>query len=328
MKLLIIRFSSIGDIVLTTPIIRCVKNQIENSEVHYLTNYSFGQILQNNPYIDKLHLLRDSHREIISELRKEKFDYIIDLHRNTRSFLVKKSLFKKSYTFNKLNWEKWLIVNFKINKLPDKHIVDRYFESVSKLNVHNDGKGLDYFISEKDKENILKLFNNINNDFIAIGLGGYHNTKKFPNDKLIALCKEIKYPIVFLGGKAEYPDAEEISNLISTRVYNYCGQLSLNESAAILKLAYKVISNDTGVMHIAAAFKKEIISIWGNTIPEFGMFPYFGHQEDLYSTNSHIIEIKDLSCRPCSKLGYNKCPKRHFRCMRGIDENIILNWIN
>ena len=119
-----------------------------------------------------------------------------------------------------------------------------------------------------------------------------------------------------LGGKA---DAETAKQLVKEfdHVKNACGQLSLNESAYVIKRAEAVITSDTGLMHIAAAFKKKIFSLWGNTIPEFGMTPYMAH------TESKILEVKNLSCRPCSKLGYHKCPKGHFKCMQEINVNEI-----
>src|SRR4051812_37393796 len=145
MKFLIIRFSSIGDIVLTTPVIRCLKQQVAGAEVHYLTKRGFKAVLENNPYIDKLHLLGDDLDETILQLQRENFDYIIDLHKNLRTLKVKRGLNKvKSVSFNKLNIQKWFLTAFKINMLPTVHIVDRYLQTIKKFGVENDGKGLDY----------------------------------------------------------------------------------------------------------------------------------------------------------------------------------------
>ncbi len=146
-KILIIRFSSIGDIVLTTPLIRCVKKQL-NCELHYLTKKQFSSILENNPYIDKLYTYSNNLNALIPELKSENYDYIIDLHNNIRSHLVKFRLFKAGSNVNKLNLKKWLLVRFKVNLLPKIHIVERYFNAAKKLKVTNDGQGLDYFIPE------------------------------------------------------------------------------------------------------------------------------------------------------------------------------------
>ena len=123
MKFLIIRFSSIGDIVLTTPVVRCLKKQVPGAVIHYLTKKSFAGIIENNPYIDKTHYLEDDLSETITELRAEKFDQVVDLHHNIRSLKVKRALKVPSRAFNKVNIEKWLLTTFKLNIIPDKHIV-------------------------------------------------------------------------------------------------------------------------------------------------------------------------------------------------------------
>jgi ADP-heptose:LPS heptosyltransferase len=326
LKVLIIRFSSIGDIVLSTPVLHSLKNQ-GNHEIHYALKASFRDVLLHNPYIDKLHYLENSLPDLIRRLKKEKFDLIIDLHKNIRSFRVKNLLQKKSCTFDKLNWEKWLLVNFRINKLPDIHIVDRYFKPLEKIGIVNDGLGLDYFITEKDKEEARKIYSAFSVDYIAFSIGGNHNTKKYPSEKIVETIEKTAIPVILLGGVEEYERGEQIIRDSSyPHILNVCGKVALNVSAAIIGDAFCVISNDTGLMHIAAAFKKRIVSIWGNTIPGFGMYPYFGDNE-LYRNYSFISEVKGLRCRPCSKLGYRSCPKSHFDCMMQSDTGAIVAWI-
>ena len=323
-KVLIIRFSSIGDIVLTTPIIRCVKQQMQDVEIHYLTKKTFAGLLINNPYISKVHCLEANLNDTIDILQKENFDCIIDLHKNIRTFRVKMKMKVPSFTFNKLNIEKWLLVKLKINVLPKVHIVDRYFKAVKSLGVVNDTKGLDYFIDEKDK--VTSLPENFQKGYIAIVTGGKHNTKQIPENILIKICNNINTPIILLGGKEDF-DKTELVRTKSTNKYimNACGSYNINQSASIIEQAAKVITGDTGLMHIAAAFTKEIISLWGNTVPEFGMYPYLPKGEENKST---IMEVKGLSCRPCSKLGYDKCPIKHFNCMNLINIDTIINTIN
>src|SRR6478609_11898899 len=151
MKILVIRFSSIGDIVLTTPVVRVLKTQLDNVEIHYATKIQFASIFQESPYIDKMHYLQGGLLDFVKELRQEKFDCIIDLHNNLRTRIIKLLLGVKSTSFNKLNFQKWLMVNLKINKLPPVHIVDRYLDAAKWLGVKNDSLGLDYFIPEKDE---------------------------------------------------------------------------------------------------------------------------------------------------------------------------------
>lgn len=322
-KILILRFSSIGDIVLTSPVIRCLKQQVTGCEVHFFTKKNFETVVVNNPYIDKLFLLENNLSEIVKQLKNENYDYIIDLHHNIRTWRIKRALGKKSFSFNKLNFEKWLFTNFKINKLPTIHIVDRYFETVKEFGVSNDLKGLDFFIDSKNNVETNKLPANFQNGYVAFAIGGQHATKRLPEEKTISICRKIDHPILLLGGKEDALTAEKISIYCGRdKIYNACGKFNLQQSASLIKQAQKVITHDTGLMHIAAAFKKDIISIWGNTIPEFGMYPYRAGEK------SKIIEVKDLTCRPCSKIGYNKCPKKHFYCMNLIDENDIIDALN
>ncbi|MBA3649202.1 MAG: glycosyltransferase family 9 protein [Chitinophagales bacterium] len=320
MKILIIRFSSIGDIVLTTPVVRCLKKQLPSSEIHYLTKPSYNSIIKNNPYINKTHYLNERLSDTITELRNEKYDLIIDLHNNFRTWLIKMQLGVKSIAFNKLNFEKWIYVTFKWNVLPDIHIVDRYLETVRYLGVKNDGEGLDYFLSAQDVVSLESLPLTHLHGFIAVVIGAKHITKRLPLDKLKNLCRLLAYPVVLLGGPEDKDQGDIIAGEEPLKIFNGCGKFTLNQSAFLIKTSLSVITHDTGLMHIAAAFRKKIISIWGNTVPEFGMYPYVrGVNRPL----SKMVEIEKLYCRPCSKIGYKRCPEGHFKCMNLIDERRI-----
>lgn len=328
MKILVIRFSSIGDIVLTTPILRCLKQQLNNSQVHFLTKKAFLPVIEHNPYIDRVYIIENKVKEIDTNLQKENYDFIVDLHHNLRSAQVKSLLKKESSSFSKLNIEKWLMVNMKINKLPDIHIVDRYFNTIETLKVKNDGKGLDFFIAVGDEVDINTLPDIFKLGYIGFVVGAKFNTKQLPKEKIYSISKKITKPIIFLGGKEDFEKAEWIIQQLSkdgiSEVFNACGKYTLGQSSSLVKQADKIITHDTGLMHIAAAFKKEIVSVWGNTIPEFGMYPYYGNTK----VPNLISEVKNLSCRPCSKLGFPQCPKKHFKCMLEIDEKAIVQFIN
>lgn len=315
-KFLILRFSSIGDIVLTTPVIRCLKKQVPGAEVHFLTKPGFKPVLEHNPYIDHLHLLDKPLLQKIQELKSLGFDYIIDLHNNLRTRIIKGVMDAPAFSFDKLNIEKSILVTFKQNILSDVHIVDRYMDTVTSFGVVNDAEGLDYFLPPG-----FSFPSNISlpENFIAFAIGAQHATKRLPNEKIIAICKLIDKPVILLGGKEDANNGERIAQQAGAHVINLCGKLSLHESAYAVKQASKVITHDTGLMHIAAAFKKEIISVWGNTVPEFGMTPYYGK----YKIPNLKSEIRNLYCRPCSKIGYKKCPKGHFKCMMLQDEHLI-----
>ena len=433
-KILVIRFSSIGDIVLTTPVIRCLKKQIQDAEIHVLTKKKFANLYKTNPHIDKVYEYDDSLKKNIEELKLENYDYVVDLQKNKRSVRVTRALGRPHASFPKLNFRKFLLSTFKIDIMPDVHIVDRYFKAVEKLNVRNDFYGLDFFISDKNNFPILELPEEFQNGYYAFVIGGTYKTKILPPVKIAEVLKKINKPVILLGGPDDVERAEEIISLVNgqrttdngdinsqiqkdfqvfrfsdfqiqkdsqvfrfsdsqiqkysqifrfsdfqiqkdsqvfrfsdsqiqkdsqvfrfsdsqiqkysqifrfsdsqiqkdsqifrfsdSQILNLVGKINLEQSASIVKNADSVLTNDTGLMHIAAAFHKNIVSVWGNTVPELGMYPYLPKEPE----KCHIIECKDVRCRPCSKLGFKECPKKHFRCMMEIDtdrvaESIIL----
>ncbi len=311
-KILVLRFSSIGDIVLTTPVVRCLKEQVAGAEVHYCTKQAYQSLIEYNPYLDKrFYLTKDGLGALIRQLRAERYDYVIDLHNNLRTSLIKLALGVPSFSFDKLNWQKWVLVRLKINVLPNVHIVDRYMDAIRSMGVENDGKGLDYFIPYRDQVEDDWLPATHQRGFVAYAIGGQHNTKKLPLPRMIELCRKINYPVVLLGGREDVEAGEAIEDALGKKmIYNACGKYNLNQSASLLQRARVVFSHDTGLMHIAAALKKKVYSIWGSTTPYFGMYPY--------KTAFLILENNHLNCRPCSKIGYERCPLGHFRCMNDL----------
>lgn len=323
MKILLIRFSSIGDIVLTSPVIRCIKRQMDDDvELHVLTKDKFAPLSHNNPYVDKTFEYAGSIREVIKELKKEEYDYVVDLQKNNRSKRVCFALGCEHHSFNKLDFKKMLLTTFKINKLPDIHIVDRYFEAVEPLEVKNDGRGLEFYISETNMMQEPDLPEEFRNGFYAVAVGGSYNTKVMPSDKIIEIIEKLDEPVILLGGPGDMQRAKVIADAVGENVWNPVGLLNLEQSASIIKMSKAVLTGDTGMMHIAAAFNKPIVSVWGNTVPEFGMYQYYpkGTENKL-----NIMEVKGLKCRPCSKLGYKKCPKGHFKCMQMLDTDKIVS---
>lgn len=324
-KFLIIRFSSIGDIVLTTPVVRCLRKKYPDAAIHFLTKNSFRGIVATNPYINKIHTLGDSFELMIHELKLEEYDYIIDLHHNLRTLRIKKALqHSKAFSFNKLNIEKYLLTSLKINLLPNKHIVDRNLATLKYFEVEDDGMGLDYFIPEHEVVKNDDIPTSHLHGFIAIVIGAALATKQMPNHKLIELCAVIDHPIILLGGKEDNENGQLIAAHDNIKIYNACGKFSLNESADLVRRSKLVITHDTGLMHIAAALQKPIIAVWGNTIPQFGMYPYYGKRS---VQRYYDVQVNKLFCRPCSKIGYKKCPKGHFKCMELIPVNEIVNLV-
>lgn len=327
MKVLIIRFSSIGDIVLTTPVIRCVKQQT-NAEVHFLTKRSFAGLLMANPYVDKLWTIEKDLSEISTDLNAEGFDHVLDLHRNLRTSELRLRLTSSAtmhlrprptwHAFSKLNLEKYLLVNFNVNRLPDVHIVDRYLATAARLGVVNDERGLDYFIPEQEAVDLTR--EQLPERYVAFVIGAAHATKRLTEEQMAAFCGALPYPVLLIGGPSEAAAGERIAARFP-HVTNTCGRFRLGGSADLIRQAAAVVSHDTGMMHVAAAFRKPIISIWGNTVPDFGMYPYLPGEETVEKQRRQ--EVVGLSCRPCSKIGHQQCPKGHFRCIRDQDPVVL-----
>jgi ADP-heptose:LPS heptosyltransferase len=318
-KFLIVRFSSIGDIVLTTPVIRGLKQQVENAEVHFLTKPQFAGVLAENPYIDKLLLLKETINETVDEINNEGYDYLIDLHHNLRTSVIKRKTGLISFSFDKLNFKKWLLVNLKINRMPDIHIVDRYRDTVRLFDVNDDGNGLDYFIPESEEVVPEQMHAAFAKRYLVAVVGANYFTKQIPPEKLIEIINRSGIPACLVGGNDVLEKAARIEKGLKVPFLNTVGKISLHQSVSFIRQAAGVITPDTGMMHIAAAFKKPVVSLWGNTVPELGMYPYRADER------SKIFEVKGLSCRPCSKIGYQKCPKGHFNCMQNIDNQEVVN---
>jgi len=327
MKVLVIRFSSIGDIVLTTPVLRCLKQQRPDVEIHYLTKHAYKNLLSQNPYISKLHYLHDELDDVIEPLKAEKYDYIIDLHNNLRTMRVKKALNVQSYSFRKLNVQKWLLTNMRLNLMPDMSIVDRYLETVKPLKVNNDGKGLDYYLPTDQHLTNNDIPMSHWGGYVGCVIGGSCGTKQLPLEQWKKFCDRIPYPVMLMGGPEDREDGNEIAAQDPIKIYNSCGKFNLNESAELVKIARVIVSNDTGLMHVAAAYQKPIVSLWGNTSPDMGMFPYYGYNnlKERIAPQSVIVENKALGCHPCSKIGYARCPKKHFKCMNDLDMMVVSN---
>lgn len=321
MKILVIRFSSIGDIVLTSPVVRALKNADKVKSVHFLTKQTFKDLLIHNPYIDKVHLLGESFSTLLEELKAESFDYLIDLHHNLRTWRVKRQLPCPAFSFDKYNWTKYKMTRFQTKGLAVPHIVQRYGDTLKSLQIPLDDGGLDFFLPEsaissaKEQLQASGMLRQIG-DTLAIVLGASYQTKRWIDSHFIQLIQSYQRPVLLLGGKDAQAEASKIEQAINVPLFNVVGKVNILVAAAMMKECGVVLTHDTGFMHIAAAFRMHIVSLWGNTVPEFGMTPY--------KSPHQILEVKDLSCRPCSKLGFDQCPKQHFNCMNQISPEQVL----
>jgi ADP-heptose:LPS heptosyltransferase len=326
MKFLIIRFSSIGDIVLTTPVIRGVKKQIDQAEVHFLTKKSFRAVTEHNPFIDKFFYYEDNLATLIKELRAERYDYIIDLHKNLRSYRIRFALQRKTLSYKKESIAKFLLTKLRINWMSGRHIVLRNLDAVAPLGVKDDGLGLSYFIGATERVETEYLPASHSMGYVALVIGASYSTKKLPVYKLQEICTRLKYPVVLVGGKEDLAEATAVSAIDPVKIYNACGKFNLNESADIVRNARLVISHDTGLQYIASAFNKSTLAIWGGTSPKLDVEPFYGSwflSSQKTSPFENIL-VPKLKCQPCSNFGTKKCPLGHFKCMHLQDAGLIV----
>jgi ADP-heptose:LPS heptosyltransferase len=334
MRLLFIRFSSIGDIVFTTPAIRCAKQQIPGVEIHFLTKAAMKAVTIGNPYIDHFHYFDKDLQATINQLKACKFDYIIDLHKNYRTYQIQKALGVPSLSYEKLSLQKFLLTKLHLNFMPMRHIADRCLDALSSLGVVNDGKGLDYFIPKETAINTAALPASFESGYIALVIGASYATKKLPVSALQQLCHKIPYPIVLIGGKEDEAEGAAVEAINPIKVWNACGKFNLQESALLVKQSRTVISHDTGFLYIACAFHKKTVAIWGATSPALQVEPYYPVAQQVNQTTlntntaSTILNnnemyfnaiVPNLPCQPCSNYGTNHCPQGHFACMQQQD---------
>jgi len=313
LKILVVRFSSIGDIVLTSPVLRILKSQ-KNIEVHFLTKDEYTSILENNSYIDKIHVIKNSVAEVKDQLFKENFDYIIDLHNNLRSQLLR-SLKVPIKRYSKSNFKKFLYMFFGINLLNNKHVVDRYVDVLSFLNLKNDDKGLDYFLPEGSLVDY-----DVKQKYITWCIGASKIQKQLSVSQIATIANKLELPIILLGGKEQKEYGDKIIQISNKAgVLNLCGEVSINQSAYLIKHSNYLFTNDTGLMHIGSAYNKKIISFWGCTKPHLGFYPYVD------ASNSLMI-VSEKSERQCSKHG-SSCRFTDQGCVKEIDSEEMINRI-
>ena len=319
-RVLVIRFSSIGDIVLCSPVLRNLKNQFPEIQIDVLTKKEFAFVWDGNPHIHRV--LNWGVPEDMSVWRNAPYDAILDLHNNLRSNKVKLRRWDcLSITLDKQNIAKWLLVVFKKTIIKIKPIHVRYAKMLEVLGIKEDGLGLEYYGVQDFLEDKLTQseFVGLPKSYFAIALGGSFVTKQIPLKTYLRFFEKVQPGEVFvlLGGNGDKKTAEALTNKFPDNCINLCGKLTLGQSAGVLNNADVLISGDTGLAHIGAALGKSILWVWGSTSPELGML------SPVKPTGGAIIsmEVEGLKCRPCSKLGHADCPKGHFKCM---DHNPVL----
>jgi lipopolysaccharide heptosyltransferase II len=329
-KILVIRLSSIGDIILTTPLLRSLRSAYPEALITYLTKGQYAELLSGSPFINELILFDKKEgfkglKKLKQQLKDQHFDIYLDIHKNWRSRYLRIGLgVKTASTYPKYIFRRTMLIWFKLNFYRHiKPVYLRYFESVRKLGVHDDGKGTDIYVPvmkiEKVREILSSLGFQFNKPLVVICPGATYYNKRWKPDGFIEtaryLIREKSAFIIIHGGKEDMTLSKELTLKIGSGAASLAGMLSLSESAALLRLSTLVIANDSGLLHLAQSQKKPVVGIYGPTTRELGFFPI--------DQNSTAIETS-LPCRPCTAKGLNYCPKRHFRCMNDITAQQVI----
>ena len=328
-RILVIRLSSIGDILLTSPFLRQINLTFPQAEIDYIVKKEFEELIRYNPYINKIHIFDSSGEHSLKQLKKalkqRKYDYIFDLHNNFRSVFLRSGL-SSSYQgiVKKDKFRQMLLLCFKLNFYQKpKPISQRYLETGLKTGIADDHQGLQLFWSDIESKNAGLILDQLNfkktEKYICLAPGAGYFTKRWPVEyfaKLIELIHtQLKLKIIILGGTGDKEIATELVQM--PYVYNLAGQISLLETAVILSRGAVLVSNDTGLMHMSAAVQTPVIAIFGSSVVEWGFEPF---------RIPHILlEEKGLYCRPCSHIGRNSCPQKHFKCMRNISPQHVFD---
>jgi ADP-heptose:LPS heptosyltransferase len=317
MKVLVIRFGAIGDLVLATPVLRALK--AAGYSVHLLLLKQYKEVLDANPNIDAFHFFDVSER-LNQQLRDEAFDAVIDLQNDETSVYLCKQIDVKPLPAPRHRWTSHIFETVHRGGAPRVHQVDRYFAAVAPLGIRNDGRGLDHFIPAGAEVPYSDIPTSHQVGFLALVIGGSAPTKRLQQAQLKLFCVQLQHPIILLGGPEDAARGEELRHLDPVKIYNACGKFSFQESADLLRKAKLVVTHDTGLMHVAAALKKPVITVWGSTVPAQGMTPYYGELHDARHPKLALdVQVEKLWCRPCTDTGREHCPLGHFRCMRKID---------
>lgn len=308
---MILRLSSIGDVILTSPIIRSLATCLPESELHFLTKAAYAPLLDHHPQLEKVHRFEGNLQKTIQELETEDFDFVLDLHQNIRTARIKLALGIPSATYSKDRWAVLAHTKFKLPTLPNRHTVERYAQTLDKLDCQLDEGGLELHLpseAHKAAQDIVQRF--FHRAPLGIVLGAGFLTKRWPAAHFIDLINAYGNPVLLLGGPGERAFSNEIADSLQVPHLNATGHYNLVLSAALVRECQALITHDTGLMHVAAAFQIPAIVLWGNTAPEIGFAPYNAPHQNL--------QVEGLSCRPCTKLGHDQCPKSHFRCMNDL----------
>ena len=326
MDVLVILSGAPGNIVFSTPLIRSLKTRLDNARISFLTSTENKPLLEENPYLDRVCDFTEFRKD--RKQHSNRFKYVFDLDANLRSSVVTATMSGKVFRIRKRIWEKWLLTTLKINKMIPIHLADQYLNTAGPLNIIGDGFRPDYYLPYKDQVPVEWLPEQFQKGFVVFCISAPYATRRLPLSRMIEVCDRINKPVIILGGVDDQQDGTALEEFFTRRdehaelettllalnkktvVYNGCGKFNFNQQASIVKQARHVFTFDNDFVAIASAFGKDTFVMYGNTVLDFGSYPYH--------TRFTVFENNKLTCRPCSTGGFGKCPLKHFRCMNDL----------
>lgn len=318
-RILVIRFSSIGDILLTTPLLRAVRARYPEAHLAFLTKEAFAPLLKDNPRLSAMHALAPAQplRDLAATLRREHFTHILDLQGSlrTRDLRIRVRARWSGYRHHRL--ARSILIRFKKNLYPrELPVPERYFDAARRLGVKPDGGPPEFFLAPEagaEVETWLAARGlSAADGIIALAPSAAHNTKRWPVESWRDLIDRISRtgdPVVIVGGPGDEAIAEDVARGRPGRVFKAAGAFGLQGTGALLARSRLLISGDTGVMHMATGVGTPVVALFGPTVRAFGFFPYVSRA---------VVLERDLECRPCTRFGSEQCPLGHHRCLRDI----------
>lgn len=329
-KTLIIRLSSIGDIVLASPLLRVLRKKFPSSQIDFVTRKEYADLIRYNPNINVTFEFDATQgfkglRYLKEKIRREQYDLVLDIHNNIRSRYLRCTVGADDViTINKRVIARTILVKFKKNYYRDiVSVADRYIEPLQKYTIEKDTKGVELYIPDNIIFAVSRRMAIFELDrykkIIGFCPSAKHSTKRWPQERFIEtgirLARELDAKILVFGGTMDKSMCSYIVQSINEAsaakpAADLSGEFSLLETAAAMHFCDVVVTNDSGLMHIASAMKKKIVALFGSTVKEFGFFPI--------GERHVVLERKGLYCRPCSHIGLSECPEKHFKCMTDI----------
>ncbi len=282
-------------------------------------------MFDRNPYVDHLLMfnpLKQTFSQLTQEIRAMGFDLVIDLHGNMRSFLVRLVTgAPKTVRVEKNSFARWFLVVFKQSSASlKKSVREKILECLPPLDIPL--ASTDTQLYPMHPGGVLSSLS-IDPAARLIGLapGAKHATKRWKPEFFAQVANQLgqrtKSMILILGDKSDQAVADQVSRLVTVPHKNLAGWTNLNELMAVVSTLSLLVTNDSGLMHMGEALKIPLVALFGPTVREFGFAPY--------RDSSRLLECADLSCRPCSLHGEDRCPLQHHRCMEQLRPEPVLS---